>query len=107
MLRSVRTDWLFPLVIAAYVCLDFCSPFVPGAFVFDADQSVDGVVRQDPGADDGALPVMVPSPNAARVVEVSLAWPLQPRTFPSVEWVVVLREAHARSSGRSSLGDAH
>lgn len=48
MLRAIRRDWLFPLVIAACVCLDFSCPFVPGAFVFDANQSVDGVVTDDP-----------------------------------------------------------
>jgi hypothetical protein len=110
MFQGVRADWLLTLVFAAYVCLDFSSPFVPGAFEFDADQSVDGVVMKTSGVHRDGLPVMGQVPDACRrVVQISLAVRSQPqpRNFPSTEWVVVLREAHSRSSDRSSLVEAH
>lgn len=109
MFQGVRADWLLALVFAAYVCLDFSSPFVPGAFEFDADQSVDGVVIKTSGVHRDGLPVMVPVPDAVSGVEISLTLrpPPQPRSVPSTEWVVVLREAHSCSSDRSSLVEAH
>ena len=109
MFQGVRADWLLTLVFAAYVCLDFSSPFVPGAFEFDPDQSVDGVVMRVSGIHRDSLPAMVPVPDAVRGVEVSLDLRPQPRprNFPSTEWVVVLRQAHSRSSDRSSLVEAH
>jgi hypothetical protein len=109
MFQGVRAGWLLTFVFAAYVCLDFSSPFVAGAFQFDADQSVDGIVMKVSGVHRDGLPVMVPVPDAVCGVEVSLALrpQPQPRSFPSTEWVVVLREAHSRSSDRSSLVEAH
>ena len=109
MFRGVRAGWLFTLFFVAYICLDFSSPFVPGAFEFDPDQSVDGVVRSVSGIHRDSLPAMVPVPGAVRGVEVSLDLRPQPRprNFPSTEWVVVLREAHSRSSDRSSLVEPH
>ena len=110
MFQGVRAGWLFTLFFVAYICLDFSSPFVPGAFEFDPDQSADGVVMSASGIHRDSLPVMVPVPDAVRGVEVSLD-DLRPqpqtRNFPSTEWVVVLREAHSRSSDRSSLVEAH
>lgn len=110
MFHGVRPGWLLTLVFAAYVCLDFSSPFVPGAFEFDADQSVDGIVMKAFGVRvrDG-LPVSMPVPDVVRVVDFSLTLrpPPRPRSVPSTQWVVVLREAHSRSSDRSSLVEAH
>jgi hypothetical protein len=102
-----RAGWLLTLVFTVYLCLDFSSPFVPGAFVFDADQSVDGVVL--PGLDVGldGPPVVAPFTGAIRVVEVSSDRPAQPRIAGPTEWVVVLREAQSCSSDRSSLLEAH
>ena len=69
MLRAVRTGWLFALAVAAYVLLDFSSPYIPGAFVFDVDRSVDGVVMSGHGVrlDDGASPVVAPAADPVRV----------------------------------------
>jgi hypothetical protein len=39
MCQRVRAGWLLTLVFTVYLCLDFSSPFVPGALVFDADQN--------------------------------------------------------------------
>ena len=109
MFQGVRPGWLLTLVLAAYICLDFSNPFVAGAFEFDADQSVDGIVMKVSRVHRDSLPLMVPVPDAVRGVEVSLALPPppHPRNFPSTEWVVVLREAHSGSSDRSSLAEAH
>ena len=110
MFQGGRAGWQLTIVLVAYICLDFSSPFVAGAFQFDADQSVDGIVMKASGVHRDGLPVMVQVPDAGRrVVEVSLAVrpQPQPRSFPSTEWVVVLREAHSCSSDRSSLVEAH
>lgn len=105
MCQRVRAGWLLTLVFTVYLCLDFSSPFVPGAFVFDADQSVDGVVMHGLGV--GRPPVVTPFTGAIRVVEVSSDRPTLPRIVIPTEWVVVLREAQSRSSARSSLLEAH
>jgi hypothetical protein len=109
MFQGGRAGWQLTIVLVAYICLDFSSPFVAGAFQFDADQSVDGIVVKASEVHRDDLPVMVPVPDAVRGVEVPLALPAQPqpRNFPSTDWVVVLREAHSRSSDRSSLAEAH
>lgn len=54
--RAVRTR-LFTLAVAAYVLLDFSSPYLPGVFSFDADQSMDGVL-------EGSSPAVVPTSDA-------------------------------------------
>jgi len=109
MFQGVRLGWLLTFVFTAYICLDFSSPFVAGAFQFDADQSVDGIVMKASEFHRDGLPVMVPGPDpvCGVEVEVSLALRPQPRNFPLSEWIVVLREAHSRSSDRSSLVEAH
>jgi hypothetical protein len=109
MFQGGRVGWQLTIVLVAYICLDFSSPFVAGAFQFDADQSVDGIVVKASGVHRDGLPVMVPVHDPVCGVEVSLALPPQPlpRNFPSTEWVVVLRKAHSRSSDRSSLAEAH
>jgi hypothetical protein len=107
MCQRVRAGWLLTLVFTVYLCLDFSSPFVPGAFVFDADQSVDGVVMHGLGVGLDGPPVVTPFTGAIRVVEVSSDRPTQPRIVVPTEWVVVLREAQSRSSDRSSLLEVH
>ncbi len=106
MLRALRRKWMFPLVIATYVCLDFSSPFLPGAFVFDADQPVDGVLEQERGV-AAVVPTLASAPNVAPVVDIPPTLPPQPRSAPSAAWVVVLRRSSARSSARSALSDGH
>lgn len=107
MLRAVRIGWLFALAVAAYVLLDFSSPYVPGAFVFDADQSVDGVVMSGQGRLDGSSPVVAPAPDPIHVGEVRIASPAQLRIAAPVEWLAVLRKAHCDSSARSVLAEPH
>ena len=70
MFQGGRAGWQLTIVLAAYICLDFSSPFVAGAFQFDADQSVDGIVMKASGVHRDGLPVMVPLPDAVRGVEV-------------------------------------
>jgi hypothetical protein len=111
MFQGVGPGWLLTLILAAYICLDFSNPFVAGAFEFDADQSVDGIVMKASRVHRDGLPVMVPVPvpDAVCGIEGLLAFrpQRQPRNLPSTEWVVVLREAHSGSSDRSSLAEAH
>ncbi len=107
MLRAVRTR-LFTLAVAAYVLLDFSSPYVAGVFVFDADQSMDGVVIDDHALrSEGSSPAVVPTSDALFEVETRPARPPRSPIVGAVEWVVVLREAHSRSSSRSSFAEAH
>jgi hypothetical protein len=109
MLRAVRTGWLFALTVAAYVLLDFSSPYIPGAFVFDVDRSVDGVVMSGHGVrlDDGSSPVVAPAVDPVRVGEIRTAAPAQVRIAAPVEWLVVLRKAHCDPSDRSVLAEPH
>ena len=107
MLRAVRTR-LFTLAVAAYVLLDFSSPYLPGVFSFDADQSMDGVVMSDHALGlEGSSPAVVPTSDALCEVETRRARPPRSPIAAAVEWVVVLREAYSRSSSRSSLAEAH
>lgn len=109
MLRSVRTDWLFALAVAAYVLIDFASPQVPGAFVFDADRSVDVVVTSGHcfHSDGSSSPVVASRPDPVRAGEVKIAAPAPARIAAPVEWFVPLRKAHCGSSERSVLAESH
>ncbi|HSE03649.1 MAG TPA: hypothetical protein VLK35_05770, partial [Methylomirabilota bacterium] len=56
------------LVIAVYVGLDLTNPFMPGAFIFDPEQSVEGVQGERGRAQQRvvlALPATPPVPPAA------------------------------------------
>ncbi|HSE47545.1 MAG TPA: hypothetical protein VLA89_19790 [Gemmatimonadales bacterium] len=108
MLRAVRTgSWLFTLAIAAYVLLDFSSPQVLGAFVFDVDRSVDVVVPSGHGFRlDGSSAVVTPPPDPVRAGEVKIAPPAQARIAAPAQWFVALRKAHCGSSERSVLADS-
>jgi hypothetical protein len=82
------------LLVVLYVSLDFANPWIPGAFVFDSDESVDALVpRRD-------LPV-IPETGASRS-----AVKLEPRALepegalparPLSGWLVERKRAHAPS----------
>lgn len=55
------------LVVALYTTVDFGSPLVPGAFVFDAAESLDGVRGPRPRP-EVRLAVVVPTPGPVPVV---------------------------------------
>jgi hypothetical protein len=99
-------------LILCYVSLDLASPFVPGAFNFNADESIDGVQR------DRETPVrrLVPAPkppsptapdlNLVRHTAGALAGPQRaPRTV--YEWRVDVRHAHVPVPDVSSLSEDH
>ena len=66
MFQGVRLGWLLTLVFAAYICLDFSNPFMAGAFEFDADQSIDGIVMKAFGVRvRDSLPVSTPVPDVS------------------------------------------
>jgi hypothetical protein len=86
------------LVMALYTTADFGSPQVPGAFVFDAGESVDGirspctrhearvaVVLPGPGADTVALAPSTDRPPRRRPVAHHAPSPPRPRSAPTVE----------------------
>jgi hypothetical protein len=62
-LRTIRSTWLLPLVIATCLWLD-SSPFVPGVFVFDTNQSVDGIETEDLRIPPDGLAVVSPFDHA-------------------------------------------
>jgi hypothetical protein len=97
------------LVIGLYVSVDLANPWMPGAFVFDPGESVDGLsVRRgvvnapDPcGTAVDFTPVRkVP---AARVI----ASPETPRPSLQTAWVVEARRAHGPTSDLASPGEDH
>lgn len=54
------------LALLLYTAPDFASPLVPGAFVFDAQESVDGLRASRLRDDAGPAPA-VPAPGPARL----------------------------------------
>ncbi len=60
----------YPLVLAIliYVTLDLSMPGMPGAFVFECEDSAEGTrVRARFGAETGALPALIRDPASAPV----------------------------------------
>jgi len=109
--RASRAVRLFVLMFVVYFSFDFCEPFLPGAFNFDADQTIKAVVKTDlemrsPDARGTAMP-LPEIPDALRVVEATLARAPQPRRADQVGWVVVLRRTHSLSADRPSGSEAH
>jgi hypothetical protein len=100
------------LLLTVYVTLDLSSPFIPGAFNFNPDESVDGVHRQrDPrtprpviaGA-PRVLPVTLPTSATLSAHAVAGGR----RESNSVnEWLVDVRRAHAPVPEVSALSEDH
>ena len=76
----VRLRRLLFMAFVLYVGLDVCLPDMPGAFVFDADGSVDGVDVSwtRPHARSLALPELI---SRDRLVPQQLHNDLKPRSF--------------------------
>ena len=99
-------------LVLCYVSLDLSSPFVPGAFNFNADESIDGVQRHRETAArrlaTAPTPPVPPAPDvdpvkhmAGAVARIERA----PRTVYA--WLVDVRRAHAPVPEVSSLGEDH
>lgn len=87
---------LLVVLVLAYVSLDLSSPWVPGAFTFDPDESVDAAFARPRMAASGMPQVVTPAsmpapaPRTPRVVPRS-----EVVARPLVEWVADLRRAHS------------
>lgn len=98
----------FALVLMLYILVDFATPFLPGAFAFDADDCVDGVsAPRDVTAD--VTPDLMPLPIAhiPQVVEpVSVR---APRVVVTTArgWMGKLRRAHLPPSDAPSASADH
>ena len=106
-MRGIGKGWLLSLFVATYLCLDFADPFMPGAYEFDPDQSVDGVSPSSDDARQESLPVAATPPRSGRMAEVPLANPRHTAIFFPIEWAIVLRQAHPPSSDPPSLSEDH
>lgn len=87
------------LLILCYVSLDFSSPFIPGAFTFDPDGSIEGVFSRRDGAAWRVVPdARSPSPTsrAGTVTRpTGTITPVPRRSRAASEWLVDVRRAHA------------
>jgi hypothetical protein len=63
---------LLLLTILVYVSLDFCLPAMPGAFVFEAADSVDTIQVSRADADLVAAPALAKSPLIQAVLQIDL-----------------------------------
>jgi len=104
--RARRLTFLF----LVYVTLDLSSPFIPGAFNFNPDESVDGVQRsRDPRVVRMAItttppPLAGPAPDSPALSAKALA---RRDARPTSEWLVDVRRAHAPVPEVSALSDDH
>jgi len=108
--RAIHAGRLFALLVALYLCVDFSNPFIPGAFVFDTDQSVDAVnIGQHPVAARDGHALLPSSLGASQPHAVAPARPAAPRVVAAaaVPWLVALRDSRARLPAPSSLNDPH
>ena len=100
------------MLILCYVSLDLSSPFVPGAFNFDADESVEGVQRHRDRCViqfvvGPAAPVTSP-PDAGGLGDPPRRLAREERPTPGLaEWLVDLRRAHTPMPEVSSLSEEH
>lgn len=86
---------LLIVLVLAHVSLDLSSPWVPGAFTFDPDESIEAAVARPRVAPAGVL-------HAATPLGASTRTPRMPRVVPRpgavsrplAEWVVDVRRAH-------------
>ncbi len=91
------------LVIAIYVGLDLTNPFMPGAFTFDPEQSVEGVH----GERGGQQLVAPGTPAAPRVqTDRTLAPPRRPAPAAR-KWFAGLRPAHVPVSDPPPRSEDH
>jgi hypothetical protein len=95
------------LLIALYITLDFASPFIAGAFTFNADESVDGVHAHRQQVRVKAISVPMPMPERAESVPVPRLVPPRHEVRPLTEWFVDLRRAHSPTATTASVSEDH
>jgi hypothetical protein len=101
------------LVVLCYVSLDLSSPFVPGAFNFNPDESIDGVQRHRETAVRRLVAAPKPPPSLTApdldLVRHTAGAFASPQRAPRMmyEWLVDVRRAHAPVPEVSSLSEDH
>jgi len=91
------------LVIAVYVGLDLTNPFMPGAFTFDPEQSVDGV-----HGDRGRPQLVTPATPAVPRVHTAGTPPSPRLPAPAARtWFAEPRPVHVRVSDPAPLSEDH
>ena len=109
-MRAIHLGRLFALLVAVYLCVDFSNPFIPGAFVFDADQSIVAVnTGQHPLAERDGHALLPSLLGAGQPHQVAPTRPAVPRVVApaAVPWLVALRDSRPRLPAPSSLNDPH
>lgn len=99
-------------LVLCYVSLDLSSPFVPGAFNFNADESIEAVQRHREHAAmrvaTAPIPPVPPVPVVHPVKRASGPLTRAERASrPVSEWLVDVRRAHAPIPEVSSLSEDH
>jgi hypothetical protein len=95
------------LLVLLYVTLDLSNPFIPGAFSFNPDESVDGIDLRDPrGPRVSATSAHSP---AVRLVahKAPPAVVQRARETRVLERFVDMRQAHGASADPQSLTEDH
>jgi hypothetical protein len=95
------------LLIAFYITLDFGSPFIAGAFTFNADESVDGVHAHRQQVKVKAVSVPMPLPERAENKRVPTLAPPRHEVRPLAEWFVDLRRAHSPTAASPLVSEDH
>jgi hypothetical protein len=92
------------LVIAVYVGLDLTNPFMPGAFIFDPGESVEGVHHGERGR---APVVALATPSTPRVLEDGTP-PAPRRPVPAArKWFAEPPTARLPASDPPPLAEDH
>lgn len=89
------------LVIAIYVGLDLANPFMPGVFIFDSEQSVEGVYGER-----GRQQIVVLATPAVPRVQTDGTSPRRPVPVAR-KWFAEPRPAHVPISDPPPLSEDH
>jgi hypothetical protein len=89
------------LVIAIYVGLDLANPFMPGAFIFDPEQSVEGV-----HGERGRQQLVALATPAVPRAQTDATPPRRPATVGR-KWFAEPRPVHVRVADPPPLSEDH
>jgi len=102
-LAANRRGCTFIVVVATYLVFDFAGPFLPGAWSFEASQSMDSTVCRQPAASLRNIAVLTPCPRRQSLTETR-SFSMQRRATPTVmTWIPVIRKVHPASSDPAPL----
>lgn len=95
------------LLIVLYIGLDFGSPFIAGAFMFNADESMEGVHAHRQQVKFTVVSVPMPAPARAETGRVAALPPPRREGRPLGAWFVDLRRAHAPTAATPLISEDH